>query len=86
MTKQKMTKMETDNLTKYLVKLHEGGVKLAELSAATLYKEFISASSVDGPIQVVASYAKTATDLIQKIQGEFIQFMLHKNLFNFSNK
>jgi hypothetical protein len=65
-----MTKMETENLTESLSNWTEGGVKSADLSAISLYKDFIAASSVDGPTTVVASYRDTATELIQKIQGE----------------
>ena len=56
--------MEKDNLTEYLTNWKDGGVKSSDLSAVTLYNDFISAA-LDA-----TSYADTSTELIQMIQGE----------------
>ena len=66
--KKMMAKMENDNLTEVLSKWKdEDGIKSGDLSALSLYKEFIAESSVDGP--GVETYSETATELIQMVQG-----------------
>ena len=63
-----MTKLENDNLTEVLSKWKDGeGIKSEDLSAISLYKEFIAESSVDGP--VLETYSETASELIQMVQG-----------------
>ena len=66
-----MAKMENDNLTQLLSKWKDtNGAKPAELSAVSLYKEFIVESSVEG--SEMEAYSETATELIQMVQGNNI--------------
>ena len=66
-----MAKMENDNLTQILSKWKDtNGAKPADLSAVSLYKEFIAESSVEG--SEMEEYSKTATELIQMVQGNNI--------------
>ena len=59
-----IAQMEKDNLTEHLTNWEDGGVKSSDLSAVTLYKDFVSAALN------ATSYADTSTELIQMIQGE----------------
>ena len=66
-----MAKMENDNLTQLLSKWKDNdGAKPTDLSAVSLYKEFITESSVEGSEMEV--YSETATELIQMVQGNNI--------------
>ena len=63
-----MITMENDNLTQLLSKWKDKeGIESNELSAISLYKQFVAESSVEGP--VLESYSESATGLIQMIQG-----------------
>ena len=69
-----IAEMEKDNLTELLTKFEDGVKPNMDLSAVTLYKDFISAA-LDA-----SSYADTSTELIQMVQGEFLQ-----GSYNFEN-
>ena len=84
-----MAKMENDNLTQLLSKWKDmDDAKPADLSAISLYREFIAESSVEG--SEMEAYSETATEFIQMVQGinviiivKEIEFMQIIILINF---